>query len=231
MEKILIYILEDHKHIRELQKEHLNDADYEVVEFEESNSFFKGLEEEIPDLIILDIMLPGIDGLEVCKILRNKEEYEDIPIIMVSAKTSTEDRIKGLDLGADDYLIKPFNGKELVARVKTVLRRLKRQGRIRKKGYSDDLITIDRENFHIIVDGENIELTRKEFAIIELLSVEPYKLFPREKILDTLWGNTYVTARTVDVHIRHLREKMGKAAFYLKNIRGAGYTFFPPGKK
>jgi two-component system phosphate regulon response regulator PhoB/two-component system alkaline phosphatase synthesis response regulator PhoP len=187
--------------------------------------FYKSLQAEAPDLIILDLMLPDVDGFEVCKYLKNHEKYSFIPIIMLTAKAEETEKVLGLELGADDYVTKPFSPRELVARVKAVLRR---QGhkieskRIEIKG----ILKIDLEKYEVEVKGKKIDLTPTEFKILNLLIAKAGRIYSRDQILDHLWGKEkFVIDRTVDVHIRHLREKLGHAGQFIKNVRGVGYKF------
>jgi len=219
----LIAIVEDELDIVELVSLHLKRAGFGVEGFQEAESFFKFLKKRIPDLIILDLMLPDADGLDICKYLRRKDEYLSIPIIILTAKGDETDKILGLELGADDYVTKPFSPRELVARVKAVLRRREQQkgSRVIEIG---GIIKIDPEKYEVTVEGKKIELTTTEFKILQLLSSRKGWVFTRERILDYLWGEEKaVLDRTVDVHIRNLREKLGIAKGLIKNVRGIGY--------
>ena len=219
----LIAIIEDEPDIVELISLHLKKTGFRVEGFGGGEVFLKFLNKQIPDLIILDLMLPDADGLELCKSLKKKDELAAIPIIMVTAKGEEMDKVLGLELGADDYVTKPFSPKELMARVKAVLRRKRKQetAKIIEVG---NILTINAEKFEIRVEGEKIELTSTEFRILELLASSKGFVFTRDKILDHLWGNEkLVLDRTVDVHIKNLREKLGKAKKFVKNIRGIGY--------
>jgi len=218
-----IYIVEDESDIAELLKVNLEKSGYKPKSFSEASSFFKKVEVEKPDLVILDLMLPDMDGLEVCKNLRGNPKTSGIPIIMLSAKGEETDRILGLELGADDYVTKPFSPRELISRIKAILRRA-----VRSESTSiikvANIIEIDLDKHTVRVDGIKVELTSSEFRILTILAEKPGWVFSREKILDKVWGyEKAVVDRTVDVHIRHLREKLGPAADYIKNIRGAGY--------
>ncbi len=183
------------------------------------------LSRQIPDLIILDLMLPDFDGLDICKTLRNDTRYAEIPIIMVTAKTEELDIVLGLELGADDYITKPFSPRELTARVKTILRRGKRQiESARKQIIIGDMLTIDSAKYEVWVQAEKIALTSTEFLILKLLAEKPGWVFSREKILNALWSNEKdVFDRTVDVHMKNLRDKLGEAGRLIKSIRGVGY--------
>ena len=220
-----IAIVDDEPDILELVLLHLKKAGFVTEGFLDTDSFFKYLEKRVPDLLILDLMLPETDGLEVCKYLKSKEKTISVPIIMLTAKAEETDKIVGLELGADDYVTKPFSPRELIARVKAVLRRhnLKEKEGIIKV---DDVLEIDLEKYEVTVTGKMIELTTTEFKILRLLLSRRGRVFSRDEILDYLWGHEKtVSDRTVDVHIRHLREKLGSASGFIKNIRGIGYKF------
>jgi DNA-binding response OmpR family regulator len=220
--KKTIALIEDEPDIVELITIHLERAGYTVKSFLRGAAFYTYLEKNTPDLVILDLMLPDIDGLEICKHLRKRDLTSGISIIILTAKSEETDRIIGLELGADDYVPKPFSPKELVARVKAVLRRHAVDRDTRKIEVAD--LVIDLEKFTVTAGGQKINLTSTEFRILELLSSKKGWVFSRDKILDHLWGDEKaVIDRTVDVHIRHLREKMGSSAGLIKNIRGVGY--------
>jgi phosphate regulon transcriptional regulator PhoB len=222
MEK-LIAIVDDEEDIRELVSINLKKAGFKVKEFADADSLFKSLPKSTPDLIILDIMMPGTDGIEACKMLKKDEKYSRIPVIMLTARTEETDRIVGLELGADDYVTKPFSPRELAARVKAVLRRAQRKEE-QPAGIEVAGIKLDLEAHEVFVKGRKIELTATEFKILEILSSKPGRVFSREQMLDNLWGNEKIVVdRTIDVHIKHLREKLGAAGRMIKNIRGVGY--------
>ena len=219
----LIALVDDEPDILELVSLHLKKAGFEAKGFEDADTFYQFIETHTPDLIILDLMLPDMDGLEICKYLKRKETFSSIPIIMLTAKGEETDKILGLELGADDYVTKPFSPKELVARVKAVLRR-QVQKEETKKIEIGGMVEIDLEKYDVKVKGKKIELTSTEFRILQLLASRKGLVFTRDNILDYLWGHEKaVIDRTVDVHIRHLREKLGKAAHFIKNLRGIGY--------
>jgi two-component system phosphate regulon response regulator PhoB/two-component system alkaline phosphatase synthesis response regulator PhoP len=172
-------------------------------------------------------MLPDADGLEICKYLRKNDDYSTVPIIMLTAKGDETDKVLGLELGADDYVTKPFSPKELVARVKAVLRRKgeKQESRIVEVG---NILIIDAEKYEVRIEGKRVELTSTEFRILQLLSSRKGWVHTRDQILDHLWGDEKtVLDRTVDVHIKNLREKLGKAKKFIKNVRGIGYKLEP----
>ncbi|MCX8045240.1 MAG: response regulator transcription factor [Desulfobacterota bacterium] len=221
--KKTIALIEDEPDIVELISLHLTKAGYAVKAFLSGADFLAFLDKRTPELIILDLMLPDIDGLEICKLIRKRDVTAGIPIIMLTAKSEEMDKVLGLEIGADDYMTKPFSTKELIARVKALLRRHEPQ-RSLKKIEIGDMLTIDLGKYEVLVGGKRVELTPTEFKILELLSSKKGWVFSREQILDHLWGTEKaVIDRTVDVHIRHLREKIGEAAHLIKNIRGVGY--------
>ncbi|HDS09722.1 MAG TPA: response regulator transcription factor [Firmicutes bacterium] len=223
--KELIVIIDDEVDIRDLVRIHIQKSGYRFNGFKDSKSFFKGLEAEIPALIILDIMLPDDDGFEICKKLKGSKLYNGIPIIILSAKDEEVDKIIGLELGADDHVCKPFSPRELIARVKAVLRRRDTAKQEKNLVYKDRII-MNTDNFKVNADREEVELTPTEFKILQLLISRPDRIFNREEILDYLWGDEkYVIDRTVDVHILNLRKKLKGCGSLIKNIRGIGYSF------
>jgi len=219
----LIAVIEDEPDILQLISLYLQKEGFRVEEFLKAGDFLKFLERQKPDLAVLDLMLPDMDGLEVCKYMKRKEELSSIPIIILTAKSEEIDKVLGLELGADDYVTKPFSPKEFVARVKAVLRRQRVQESTRKILIGDSLV-IDLEKYEVTLAGQKVDLTTTEFKILELLSSKPGRVFTRDQILNYLWGEEKIVLdRTIDVHIRNLRGKLGKAAHFIKNIRGVGY--------
>ena len=226
-----IYIVEDDINIREIERYALKNSGYEVEEFEGSASFFKRLEKNIPSLILLDIMLPGEDGLDILTRIRADKATADVPVIMVTAKTSELDKVKGLDLGADDYITKPFNILEVKARIKAIMRRTAK--RKEEPAQSPMLVKgnmkIDCEGRRVFIGEKEINLTAKEFDVLELLAMNPNKVYSRENLLNLIWGYDYPgDARTVDVHIRRLREKIEmnpSEPKYVHTKWGVGYYF------
>jgi DNA-binding response OmpR family regulator len=220
----LIAILDDEPDLRELISLNLKKNGYRSKEFEDAKSFYAAIKSEKPDLLLLDLMLPDIDGMEVCKYLKKNDRFASIPIIMLTAKQSEVDKVLGLELGADDYITKPFSVAELVARVKAVLRR---RGQAAQGTFVnvDDLILMDLQKHEVTVNRKAVQLTLTEFKILELLCSQRGQVFSREQLLDNIWGeDKVVTDRTVDVHIKNLRDKLGPVAGKrIRNIRGIGY--------
>lgn len=217
-----IAVVDDEPDIVELVSIHLRKAGFSVKGFPDGDSLLKSLPAGIPDLIVLDLMLPGLDGFEICRILRHDERFARIPIVMLTAKDHETDKVEGLEMGADDYITKPFSPKELLARVKAVLRRTA-QGEPTTLAVGKNVV-IDPERFEVKVEGEAITLTPVEFKILHLLAQSPGKVFTRDRILDHLWGNEKaVLDRTVDVHIKNLRDKLGDSGDIIRNVRGVGY--------
>jgi DNA-binding response OmpR family regulator len=219
----LIAIVDDEPDILELVHVNLEKAGYKTRTFKNAKAFLDFIKKKTPDLLILDLMLPDIDGIDLCKKLRQNDSYKDFPIIMLTAKDSEFDKVLGLELGADDYITKPFSVRELIARVKAVLRRSKGEKEKKVISIGNELI-INVDNYEVALDGKNIELTNTEFNLLKYLAAEQGSVISREDILNRLWGNDkIVTSRTVDVHIRNLREKLGDHASLIKNVRGVGY--------
>jgi len=219
----LIAVVDDEPDILELVSLHLKNAGFKVKQFLDGESFYRFIDTQIPDLIILDLMLPDMDGLEICKYLKRKDELASIPVIMLTAKSEETDKLLGLELGADDYVTKPFSPKELVARVKAVLRRHAPTAET-KKIEIGNILVIDLQKYEVFLEGKKIDLTSAEFKILHLLASKEGWVYNREQILDYLWGQEKVVLdRTIDVHIKNLREKLGKASKFIKNIRGVGY--------
>ena len=220
-----VAVVDDEPDILELVSLHLKENHFRVREFSDGSSFIKYLDSEKPDLVVLDLMLPDADGFEICKYMKRKKDLSHIPIVMLTARSEEADTILGLDLGADDYVRKPFSPNELIARVKTVLRRIEShwEGEI-PAIISVGNISIDTERHEVVVDGNIVELTSTEFRILKLLASKKGRVFSRDRILDHLWSNEKVVVdRTIDVHIRHLRSKLGNASKLIRNVHGVGY--------
>jgi two-component system phosphate regulon response regulator PhoB/two-component system alkaline phosphatase synthesis response regulator PhoP len=218
----VIAALDDEADILELLKVSLEKAGFRFEGFQDADGLFRYLSRERPSLILLDLMLPDTDGLEVCRQIRRSGDLAGIPIIMLTAKGEELDKVVGLELGADDYVTKPFSVRELVARVHSVLRRP--GGGETGPRIAVGTLVIDLDKFEVTVAGSKIDLTATEFKILQLLASRKGRVFSRDQILDFLWGSEKaVIDRTIDVHIRNLREKLGEAASLVKNIRGVGY--------
>lgn len=218
----MIYIIEDDSNIRELEEYALSNSGYQVFGFETGKGLFQALQNNIPKLIILDIMLPGENGLDILKRLRENRETKTIPIIMVTAKTSELDKVKGLDMGADDYICKPFGIMELVSRVKALLRRTEPDAA--PLTIELGLIVLDDAKHFVTVEGEVVDLTFKEYELLKHFLCNTDIVFTREKLMDRVWGFDYEgESRTVDMHIKTLRKKLGEAGNYIKTVRNVGY--------
>lgn len=218
----MIYCVEDDASIRELVVYTLQATGYEAQGFVDSKAFWAAIDHELPDLVLLDIMLPGEDGLQILKRLRIHSATSELPVIMLTAKGTEYDKVIGLDSGADDYIAKPFGMMELVSRVKALLRRTQ------KTPATGQLICgalmLDKDAHKVMVDGQEIILTHKEFELLEYLLENRNIVLTREKILDRIWGYTSdVETRTLDVHIRSLRQKLGVSGDCIETVRGVGY--------
>lgn len=217
-----IYIVEDDLNIREIETFALKNSGYSVVDFECAKDFYKKLDEKAPNLIILDIMLPDEDGLSIVQRLRKKADTKNVPVLLISAKTSEIDVVKGLDMGADDYLTKPFGVMELISRVKALLRRSSYSEN--EKVLSLREILMDDEKRSVYVNDEAIELTFKEYELLKLLLINSGIVLTREKLMEKVWGTDFEgESRTLDMHIKTLRQKLKSAGSYIKTIRNVGY--------
>ena len=218
----LIYIVEDDTAIKELESYALINSEFSVEGFERGKELFDALTIKIPAMILLDIMLPDEDGIHILKKIRSTMAYRDIPVIMVTAKTTEIDAVKGLDMGADDYITKPFGVMELVSRVKAVLRRTQKAEHQQILIYKN--IVIDEAQHKVFVDDEEIELTYKEYEVLKLLIINKGIVLTRDKIMESIWGYDFEQGnRTVDVHIQSLRKKIKSAGVHIKTIRNVGY--------
>lgn len=218
----LIYIVEDDESIREIESIALKNSNYIVSAFENAKEFYKKLDELVPDLILLDVMLPDESGYDIVRKLRKRPATQDIPIIMVTAKTTEMDMIKGLDGGADDYIKKPFSIMELITRVKALLRRTaKEEPKLLKL---DDLV-IDHERHVVTVNNEPVDLTYKEYELLRLLMGSQGIVMTREVIMRSVWDTDFEgETRTVDMHIKTLRHKLGDYGRRIKTVRNVGYV-------
>ena len=217
-----IYVVEDDINIREIETFALKNSGYNVADFECAKDFYKKLAEKVPSLIVLDIMLPDEDGLKIVKKLRSMPETRKIPIILVTAKTTEIDKVKGLDTGADDYLTKPFGVMELISRVKALLRRS--QDMMEEKSMTLGSIRIDNEKHAVYVEDKLCELTFKEFELLKLLVKNTGIVMSRNVIMERIWGADFEgESRTLDMHIKTLRQKLGEAGSKIKTVRNVGY--------
>ena len=218
----MIYCVEDDSNIRELVVYTLESTGMKARGFEDGRAFMKALAFETPELVLLDIMLPGEDGIEILKKLRKSAKTKDIPVIMVTAKGSEYDKVIGLDTGADDYITKPFGMMELVSRIKAVLRRTMREKEDTK--YQIGNLLIDVEKHKVKVEGKTVALTLKEFELLEKLMKNRSIVLTRDRLLEEIWGYDFTgETRTVDVHVRTLRQKLGTAGELIETVRGVGY--------
>ena len=218
----LIYIVEDDQNIREIESFALKNSGYQIQDFSCAKDFYRALKDKTPDLAILDIMLPDEDGMEILQKLRRNPETRRLPIMMVTAKTTEMDRVKGLDLGADDYMSKPFGVMELISRVKALLRRS--MGEAQEKLLKVEEILLDDERHQVFVNDKPCELTYKEYELLRLFMQNRGMVLSRDIIMDRIWEtNCDVESRTLDVHLKTLRAKLGDSAKHIKTIRNVGY--------
>lgn len=222
-----VLIADDEKHIREILKMYCEKEGFDVIEAADGAEAILKVQSEKPDILILDIMMPVMDGLEVCKQVR---KMSDLPIIMLTAKDEDDDRILGLEIGADDYITKPFNSREVVARIKAVLRRAGAQEK--QEGSSRveyDGLTIDMEEYQVVAFGQKMTFTAKEMELLWCLATNPGKAFSRNQLLETIWGYSYYgDTRTVDTHIKRIRQKLNipeNSKWDITTIWGVGYKF------
>ena len=217
----MIYIVEDDRNIQEIELFALKNSGYQAAGFETAKEFYKALAERLPELILLDIMLPDEDGMSILKRLRSRADTQKIPVIMVTAKSSELDKVKGLDGGADDYIAKPFGVMEMIARVKALLRR--------SGGAGENLLVcghvmLDSEKRMVYVDGKPVELTYKEFELLKLLMKNHGIVISRDVIMERVWDSSFEgESRTIDVHVRTLRQKLGEGGSLIRTIRNVGY--------
>lgn len=218
----LVYIVEDDKNIREIESFALKNSGYQVNDFECAKEFYKKLAEKVPGLIVLDIMLPDEDGLSIIRKVRQMPETKKVPIILVTAKTTELDKVKGLDTGADDYMTKPFGVMELISRVKALLRR---STDAEEKSLSIGEIFLDAERHAVYVDDKLCELTYKEYELLHFLMVNAGIVMKRDVIMERIWGIDFEgESRTLDMHIKTLRQKLGSASVHIKTVRNVGYV-------
>lgn len=229
MPKETIFVVEDEEHIQQLIKYNLEANGFKVVVFGNGEQLLSELQNTVPDLFILDIMLPGIDGLEICRHLRQNPKVQGHPIIMLTAKSEEFDKVLGLELGADDYLTKPFSVRELVARVKALLRRVNSQAPSKAEFIRHGDISINLTRHEVYKKDQLLEMPLKEFELLKMLIMNKGTVLSRELLLEKIWGfDYYGETRTVDVHVRYLRQKIeddDSNPRYIETIRGIGYRF------
>jgi phosphate regulon transcriptional regulator PhoB len=225
-----ILVVEDEPDIRKLVHYNLAQERFKVLEAEDGEQALKILQRDKPDLVILDLMLPGVSGLELCRAVREKPETAHLPILMLTAKAGEADKVIGLEMGADDYLGKPFSPREMIARVRALLRRAETKP-AREAGtfYARGTLKIDFSTYEVFVQGKPVKLTLKEFELLRFLVQNPNRVLSRDQLLDRVWGGeTFVTPRTVDVHVRRLRkaiERDDRNPRWILTLRGVGYKF------
>ncbi len=223
-----IFVIDDEKDIQDIIKINLSDEGHEIFCFSTGEAALRALETNLPDLIILDIMMPGIDGFEFCRRVRAGEHCAKIPIIFLSARSDEIDKVLGLEMGGDDYMTKPFSVKELKSRVKAMFRRMSRAegGEAAPRLLVHEGIELNPDHYSLTVDGGGVDLTKTEFEILRLLLANPGKIFTRDNIIDSIKGqDVYVIDRTIDVHIMNLRKKLGPYKNVIKTFSGVGYGF------
>ena len=224
MNSYRIMVVDDDFNINQLIKLYLEKEGFRVEPFQDGQQALNAFRENPPDLVVLDLMLPGLDGWDICREIR---KISDIPIIMLTAKGETFDKVLGLELGADDYIVKPFDPKELVARIKAVLRR-NRPMRDHKREVSFPNLTVNLSDYTVTIYGEQVEFPPKELELLYFLASNPNKVFTREQLLEQVWGfDFYGDSRTVDVHIKRIRQKLSNESgnWQIKTVWGVGYKF------
>ncbi len=217
----MIYLVEDDDNIRKLVCYALSKEGFDVQGYFSPNEFWQGMDKELPELILLDVMLPEEDGLSVLNKLKNSAETEHIPVIMLTAKSSEFDKVTGLDMGADDYVAKPFGTMELMSRVRAVLRRSAKTQN--QKNYKIGELYVDPQKHIITVSGKEISLSYKEYLLLMVLLEAEGNVVERDRLLTSVWGEYYTESRTLDVHIRKLRVKLGDAGKMIQTVKGIGY--------
>ncbi len=225
----MIWCVEDDASVREIELYTLRSTGYQARGFPDGEAFLKALKAERPDLILLDVMLPGMDGVEVLKRVRVFPEVADIPVIMATAKGMEYDKVQSLDLGADDYLVKPFGMMEMVSRVKAVLRRS--GPTVQRRTLEFGGLVMDLDSRTVTAEGKTVELTYKEFELLRRFLSRPRTVFSRDQLMSEVWDSEYLgETRTVDVHIRTLRRKLGAHGDQIRTVRNVGYRFDPGGE-
>lgn len=217
----MLYIVEDDANIRQMESYALKNSGFEVAEFANAAEFWRACETQLPELLLLDIMLPGEDGFALLQKLRSQPQTHDIPVIIVTAKSTEVDAVRGLENGADDYITKPFGIIELVARVKVVLRRIQKPQPARLQAGQ---IVLDDDKRQVLANGKECSLTFKEYELLKLLLLNSGIVLSRERIMDKVWGTDFEgESRTVDMHIKTLRQKLGESGASIKTVRNVGY--------
>lgn len=220
----MIWCVEDDSSIRDIEVYTLNQTGFEAIGIEDGAALRDALTKDMPELIILDVMLPGEDGVSLLTFLKSRPDTADIPVIMATARGMEYDKIKSLDLGADDYLVKPFGMMEMVSRVKAVLRRCRKSEPV--EVLSAGGLVLNQVEHTVTADGERIQLTFKEYEMLKLFLTRPGTAFTRDQIFNTIWCDSYLgETRTVDMHIRTLRQKLGEYGKHIETVRGVGYRF------
>lgn len=220
----MIFCVEDDASIRDIEVFALMSTGFEARGFETGAEFLAAMETETPELVLLDIMLPGMDGVELLRLLKNSPHWQDIPVIMATAKGTEYDKVQSLDIGADDYLVKPFGIMEMISRVKAVLRRC--QPKKAARTLCEGTLCVDLDAHSASIDGVPAPLTYKEFALLQLLMSHPNKVYTREQLYTEIWGMDFLgETRTVDMHIRTLRQKLGTYGSFVKTVRNVGYLW------
>ena len=218
----MIWCVEDDASIRDIEVYALTTTGFEAMGFEDGDSFWQALQSRQPELVVLDVMLPGKDGVTLLKMMKSSEQFRDIPVIMATAKGTEYDKIQSLDLGADDYLVKPFGIMEMVSRVKAVLRRCRRSGESNLLRIGD--LVLNPNEHTVSIQGQRVNLTYKEYELLHLFLSQPGTAFSREQLLSSVWNTDYLgETRTVDMHIRTLRQKLGEYGYLIETVRNVGY--------
>ena len=218
----MIWCVEDDPSIRDIEVYALSSTGFEARGFEDGTAFWDALQKETPELVVLDVMLPGFDGIQLLKMMKASEKFRDIPVIMATAKGTEYDKIQSLDLGADDYLVKPFGIMEMVSRIKAVLRRCQRPQETHR--LKVDGLELNPDEHIVTIDGQRVILTYKEYELLHLFLSQPGFAFTREQLLTSVWKTDYLgETRTVDMHIRTLRQKLGRYGSLIETVRNVGY--------
>ncbi len=219
-----IFVIDDEKDLQEIIKVNLSKEGYSVKTFSSAEEALKAMDKAVPDLILLDIMMQGMDGYDFCRKIRSAPQYKSIPVIFLSAKSEEFDKVLGLELGADDYITKPFGIKELIARIKAVFRRSETQAEPDTAVLKHEGIELYPDKFQLKIDGKDIKVTKTEFKLLYLFMKHPGKVFTRDNIINSVKGeDIYVIDRTIDVHVMNLRKKLGMYSNIISTFSGVGY--------